>query len=267
MKELLNCARAFFIRDAQNALSYRFAFVYGQVVSMARTLVLWLPAQLVGDNPIFKDQGGFLAYSVTGSVMLGLFMASYGGFATSIGSERRIGTLEPVFATGAPLSGLLLGGSTWTFAHSLLDVVLNLGIATWIFGLKLQGSILSILPIVVLTSLTFVAFGLFSAAFTVLFKQGDPFRMIIGAGSALFGGVFYPSEVLPKFVSWIGPFLPITYGARAMRGVILRGDSLMQHWSDLFVLILFCGALLPLGIGAFYYAVRRAKLDGTLYQY
>jgi len=267
MKQLFHCARAFFIRDAQNAVSYRFAFVYGQLTSIARTLLLWLPAQLVGNNPIFNQHGGFLAYSVTGSVMMGLFMASYGGFASAISSERGVGTLESVFATRAPLSGLLLGGSAWIVVQSLVEATLTLAAAFLIFGIKLHGSLLSALPIIILTNLTFVAFGFFSAAFTVLFKRGDPFRLVVGAASALLGGVFYPADVLPRFISWIGELLPITHGARALRAIVLQGQSLGLQVKELMILAGFCGVLFPLGVWAFYRSVQLAKLDGTLYQY
>jgi ABC-2 type transport system permease protein len=267
MKAIFHCARAFFIRDAQNSLSYRFAFVYGQVTSIARTLLLWLPAQLVGDNPIFKEHGGFLAYSVTGSVMMGLFMASYGGFATAISAERGVGTLESVFATRAPLSGLLLGGSAWTIIQSLLDIALTLGAAFLIFGIKFQGSLITALPVIILTNLTFVAFGFFSAAFTILFKRGDPFRLVVGAASAFLGGVFYPADILPKFISWTGELLPITHGARALRGIVLQGQSLGAQSTELLILTAFCAVLFPAGVWAFYRSVHLAKLDGTLYQY
>ena len=40
-----------------------------------------------------------------------------------------------------------------------------------------------------LTTLVFASIGILSASFAVVFKRGDPFGAIIGAGSALFSGV------------------------------------------------------------------------------
>lgn len=267
MRELINCARAFFIRDAQNSISYRFAFVFEQITSIVQVLALWLPAQLVGQNELFADDGGFLAYSVVGAAMLGFFMASYGGFSTSISSERSVGTLESVFATRAPLSGLLLGGSTWTLLRSLIDVGLTLAAASLLFGIRFRGSIEQMLPVIILTNLTFIALGFFSAAFTILFQRGDPFRVLVGGASILLGGVFYPTEVLPGAISWVGELLPITHGARALRGIALRGETLFQHSFEVSVLLAFNVVLLPSGIYAFYKAVKRARLDGTLFHY
>lgn len=267
MNETLRCAWAFFIRDAQNSMSYRFSFIFGLVMVVARTLVMWLPAQLVGDNPIFADSGGFLAFSLTGSAMMGFFMASYGGFASAIRSEQHVGTLESVLVTRAPLSALLLGASLWSVAQALLDVTITLTAAVLIFSVQFRGSVFALIPIVLLTNLTFVAFGFFSAAFAMVFKRGDPFRMIVGGASLLFGGVFYPTTVLPKSVRWISELLPITHGGRALRGVALHGDPLSSHTFEIAVLALFALVSLPLGIFVFSQAVHRTKLDGTLLQY
>ncbi len=267
MNQFLRIAWAFFVRDAQNAVSYRFAFVFGQARSLAQTIALWLPAQLVGQSPLFEDDGGFLAYSITGGAMLSLFMASYGGFASSISAERGVGTLESIFVTRAPLPALLLGGAAWSFFRSMIEVGVNLLVASLVFDLEFRGSLLVALPIVLLTNITFIALGFYSAAFTVLFKRGDPFRVLVGGASALFGGVFYPSDVLPSVFGWLGECLPITHGARALRGVVLRGEPLSTFVHELTVLTIFGLVLLPLGVFLFSWAVRRAKLEGTLFHY
>ncbi len=43
------------------------------------TLMLRLPAQLVNQHGLFAGSQGFLAYSIVGTSMVGIFLASYGG--------------------------------------------------------------------------------------------------------------------------------------------------------------------------------------------
>jgi ABC-2 type transport system permease protein len=126
---------------------------------------------------------------------------------------------------------------------------------------------LQVIPVIVLTNLTFVALGFFSAAFTILFQRGDPFRLLVGGASVLLGGVFYPTDLLPSWIGWVGNLLPITHGARTLRGILLRGETIWQYEFEVWLLIAFNLVLLPLGLYAFYWAVRRARLDGTLFQY
>jgi len=61
--------------------------------------------------------------------------------------------------------------------------------------------------------------------------------------------------------------LPITYSLRAMRHALLQGYTLEALAPDIFALVIFSIVMLPLSIITFKYAVRRAKVDGSLTQY
>jgi ABC-2 type transport system permease protein len=65
----------------------------------------------------------------------------------------------------------------------------------------------------------------------------------------------------------IASLLPLTYSLSAMRRAILLGDPLGALIPDLLPLVLFAAVLLPLSFVAFGYAVRRAKIEGSLTQY
>lgn len=267
MNGFLRCAWAFFTRDAQLAVSYPIAFLMGLGGTIARTVILWLPAQLVAGTALFDQHGGFLPYAVVGTSMMGFFMASYGGFASSIRAEQSMGTLESVMMTPASLPSLVLGSCSWTMTRAIVDVGLMLLSASLFFGLKFSGSPLGALVVIVLTNLTFMAVGLFSAAFTLVFKRGDPFRILIAGASFLLGGVMYPTDVLPRPLQIIGEFLPITHGARALRGVVLQGGNLLDFRTDVLILAAFAFVSLPMGVFFFKKAIHKAKQDGTLLQY
>jgi ABC-2 type transport system permease protein len=59
----------------------------------------------------------------------------------------------------------------------------------------------------------------------------------------------------------------LTYSLNAMRRAILLGDPLSALAADLLPLVLFAVILLPLSFVAFRYAVKRAKIEGSLTQY
>jgi ABC-2 type transport system permease protein len=52
-----------------------------------------------------------------------------------------------------------------------------------------------------------------------------------------------------------------------MRLALLQGYSLAALGLEILALIVFSAVLLPLGILCFRYAVRKAKMDGSLTQY
>ncbi len=267
MNDLARCALAFFRRDAALALSYPLAFALGVLSTVGRVLILWLPAQLLADSRVFAEHGGFLPYSVVGTSMMGLLMASYGGFAGAVRGEQAMGTLESVLMTPATLTALVIGSNLWTVGYALLDSLVTLAAGSLFFGLRFSGNPLGAGLVVLLTNLSFAAVGILSAAFTVVYKRGDPFRVVVGAASFLLGGVIYPAEILPGWIQIFAQALPVTHGARALRGILLEGRSLYEFQSELLVLTGFAFAGIPLAIFVFSRAVRRARRDGSLIQY
>lgn len=267
MTELLGTSWAFFRRDAQLAASYPIALLLSLSGTVLRVVMLWLPAQLLAESSAFARHGGFIPFAVVGTAMMGFFMASYGGFAGAVRSEQAMGTLESVLMTPARVAAVVIGSSSWAMTRSVLDATITLLAAALFFDLQLRGSPISVLLVLILTNLTFAGVGMFSAAFTVVFKRGDPFRVLIAGASFLLGGVVYPIEVLPGWIRTLSQLLPVTHGARALRGLLLEGRALSSLHTEILALAAFAGVTVPLGLVAFRWAVGRAKRDGSLLQY
>ena len=66
----------------------------------------------------------------------------------------------------------------------------------------------------------------------MVFKRGDPFGIFLGAGSALFSGVFFPTQLLRDYagpkLGGISLILPATHGLQGIRQVLLEGHGLAQ---------------------------------------
>lgn len=267
MTDLLRCSLAFLRRDVTLGLSYRVASLLGLFSTIGKVLVMWLPAQLLADSHIFGANGGFLAYSIVGTSMMGIFMASYGGFAGAIRTEQTMGTLEAVLMTPATTTAVVVGSNLWGVCYSLLDAMLMLATGALAFGIAFKGSWLAAAFIVLLTNLSFASVGIMSAAFAVVYKRGDPFRVIVSAASFLLGGVIYPVEVLPAWLQRLSSLLPITHGARAMRGILLDGKPWYGFLSEIAILTGFAVVGIPLATACFAAAIRQSKRDGSLLQF
>jgi ABC-2 type transport system permease protein len=147
-------------------------------------------------------------------------------------------------------------------------VLIYLLLGAFLFGADLgHANLLAAVVIQVLTILAFSGIGILSASFTMVFKRGDPINFLFGSVSTLLAGVLYPITVLPAWLLPVSYFLPLTYSLQAMRRAILTGDSLSTMGSDVVALLLFAAILLPVSFVAFRYAVKRAKIEGSLTQY
>ena len=123
------------------------------------------------------------------------------------------------------------------------------------------------LLILVLTIISFSSLGIIAASFIMVLKRGNPVTWLFNATSNLLGGIYYPVSILPGWLMFISFLLPITYALRAMRLALLQGASFESLFTDILALIIFCILLLPISLLAFRYAVRKAKVDGSLTHY
>ena len=90
---------------------------------------------------------------------------------------------------------------------------------------------------------------------------------MIFALSAFLGGTYYPVHVIPGGIEKLSELLPMTYGLRAIRGMLLEGLSLRDVGRDVAILSLFTAGLMITGAVAFRAALRYARRAGTLAQY
>jgi ABC-type polysaccharide/polyol phosphate export permease len=79
--------------------------------------------------------------------------------------------------------------------------------------------------------------------------------------------VFFPVEQLPEWIRPASEYLPVTWSLRIVRGTLLRGLTFADLRTELLVLAALTAVLLPFGLVASRYAIRRAKREGTLIQY
>ncbi len=258
---------AFLLRDLKLATSYPLAFVMTLGRSLFPLLVLYLPAELMGDVASTREYGGFLPYSVIGIGTLNFFMASYGSFANSLRNEQTMGTLESILMAPLGLPMLVLASASWGLLGSVANAVVFIGGGAWLYGIPLPGNLASGLLIIVLTTLGFVGIGVLSASFTMVWKRGDPIGPLIAATFFLLGGIIYPPKILPSWLSFLSPLLPVTHGVEALRQVLLQGHTLADVRMHVIVLAVFAAVSLPASLLAFGLAVRKATRDGTLLQF
>ncbi|MEO6391925.1 MAG: ABC transporter permease [Pyrinomonadaceae bacterium] len=261
--------RAFVVRDFQLAISYRFEFVMRIVSILGVVTTFYFIAGIFtgATKGQFGQWGDPLAAWLTGLAVLNYFMTGFSGLANAIRQEQTQGTLESVLLTPIGLFNVIISSSAWDYVQATFYSSLYLFFGWLFFNVQFRGSFLLALLFLVLTTMVLSCLGILSASFAMVFKRGDPFGIFLGAGSALFSGVFFPREMLGNAVGMISKALPPTYGLDGIRRVLIEGQSFRQASGDFIVLLAFLAVLLPISLYVFGRAVRRAKREGSLIQY
>ena len=274
VRKLLRRIRAFIARDFQLEISYRFAFFLRVLSVLGLVTTLYFIAQTflaTNDCPCaespFTQWRDPLAAWLTGLAVLNYFMTGFSSLANAIRSEQTQGTLEGVLMTPINIPTLVASSSAWAFVQATFISFLYFFFGWLFFNVHFRGSYLLAFFILLLTTLVLASIGILSASFAMVFKRGDPFGILLGTGSAIFSGVFFPTQLLGNGFGKISRLLPPTYGLDGIRRVLIEGQGFNEVREPVFTLLLFLAVLMPFSFWVFSRAVRRAKREGSLIQY
>jgi ABC-2 type transport system permease protein len=244
------------------------------LVSLGGLLASVIPLYFVAGavQPIMGDaiatQGGqAFGFLLVGLATLSLVNASVNALQSEVGSGIKTGTLEAMLATpvslGSLLSGLAGFNLLWTGIRCALMLVVG-----WTLGANLiPGQSAYAAVILALIVAAHLPFGILGAALVLAFRTAGPLPKAVNFVSALLGGVYYPTEVVPSWLELVSACLPLTYGLRALRRVYLEGESLLAVSGDLAVMVMVGFVLLALTSSTLIWALRYARREGTLAQY
>jgi len=261
-----------FIRRELAALGgYRTAFIirifgFGLAVGSLLFLSRFVGAAINPHLAVYR--GNYLGFVVIGFLATEFQQVGVSGLAQRIRFAQMMGTLEAEVATPAPPWMVLGAPPVYEFAASSLRSAAYLVGAKLLLGLDLSRvNLLSLAISVPLIIAAFSGLGLLAAATTMLVRRMNPVAMVIGSLSFFLSGVMYPVTVLPAWLREVGRLLPLTHALAVLRGALLVGAGPGELRDSLLALLIFAGVLAPVGAGLFAFALKRARVDGSLSHY
>ncbi len=264
MRDFIRTLRAFLVRDALMALSYRLEFALQLATVFFYVSALYFLSQIIGDNATLASYGGYLPFAAIGLAVANYFQAGFDSFSKAIHREQLHGTLEALLLAPLRLTTVVVACSGWRFLWTTLVSAVYVLAAVVLYDIELKGNPVLAFGLLVLTTLAFASLGVLSASFVMVWKRGDPIGMLLGGVSTLLGGVFFPVSALPDWLQRVAYCLPITHGLDGIRAVVLQGASLRDVQTPLLALAAFAAVGVPLSLVCFHRAVRRAQREGTL---
>jgi len=246
-----------------------FVLNWGGIITT--TLTFYFISRLFGSmlNPHMNMYGTeYFPFVIIGIAFSTYLYTSISSFSDNLRTEQMTGTLEMLLLTPTRVRELIIGMSLWDFVFASARVLGYILIGVLFLGLDINKiNILSSIAVLILTVVSFGSLGIISASVIMLFKKGAPFSWFISAFFSLFGGTYYPVEVLPAPLRYVSYSLPITYSLRSLRYTILKGYSIREIGGDLLILLVYSALLVPLSIMVFKWAIKRAKIKGSLAHY
>lgn len=179
-------------------------------------------------------------------VVLTMTMVLITGLA--ITRERERGTMENLLATPVQPVEVMIGKITPYIIVGYIQVTLVLIVAHVLFRLPMEGSMI----LLYLCALPFIAANLsIGLTFSSLAKnqlQAMQMTFFFFLPSMLLSGFIFPFTGMPHWAQWLGSLLPLTYFLRVVRGIILKGNTFIEVWQNVWPIILFTVFVIFFGV-------------------
>ena len=251
--------------------SYKLAFVFNIFAVVGTLLTYFFIDKLFGSRVTqhLEEFGvNYFSYVLLSMAFFSYIGVGLGSFSGRIRSEQIQGTLEAILLSPTKISIILVGFGLWNLIFATLDVCIYIGLGIFLFNINFtNANISSAIVILILTIISFSSLGIISASFVMVFKRGNPVGWLMNTLQGLLGGVYFPVTVMPQFLQFSAKFFPITYAVRAIELAVYKGYTLDQLKNECGFLLAFSLVLIPLSFTFFKYALRKARLQGSLIQY
>jgi ABC-2 type transport system permease protein len=253
-----------------SASSYRVATLLSLLALLVSVVPIYFVAgalQPVVEESIRPEGGVYFGFLIVGLAAIYLISAALGAIPGALAGSIGNGTFESLLVTRATLPSLLAGMAAYPLLHSVARALILL-VGAAIIGVPVTWSALpAAIVIAALLVLTYAAIGLVGASLILVFRTAGPLQTAVITLSGLLGGVYYSTTVIPDWLQALSAVVPLTYGLRAIRMLLLNGSPLGAVMGDVTILVGITAAAVAIGGTAFLLALRRARVAGTLSQY
>jgi ABC-2 type transport system permease protein len=167
----------------------------------------------------------YIDYLVPGLLAMAISQSAVFGIAFSLVAFRTKGILRRLRLTPMPLGEFAIARVLTALCLALSQAVVLLAVGHFAFGVAIAGNLLSLIPLVALGALCFVAIGLLVGSIAKTEEAAAAMANLITLPMTFLAGVFFPLDSAPGVVQAISRVLPLTYLANGLRGVAVRDHS------------------------------------------
>jgi ABC-2 type transport system permease protein len=244
------------------------------IMSIAGLVVVLFPLYFIANalqptmqGAIGNEANQYFAFVAIGAAVFSLASTCATALPSALDGAISRGTFEAMLGTPARVRSICAGMMGYPLLWGMLRATIVVGAAI-LLGARLSwhGLPAGVL-VLALTMLSYVGFGLIFGALILAFRTTGFATTAVLTGSMFLGGVYYPTKVIPSWISNLSSVFPLTYGLRALRQLVLRDASLFSVATDIEKLVGLSLLLLAVGAGLIAVSLRYARRAGTLASY
>jgi ABC-type multidrug transport system permease subunit len=181
-----------------------------------------------GERELTEPGARYIDFLVPGLLGMGLMGGGLWGVGFVIVDMRIRMLLKRFIATPMKRHQFLSGIMLSRFIFMVPEIVLLLAFAWLVFGVRIQGSLLSVLFFVLLGAFTFAGIGLLVASRAKTIETVSGLMNVVMLPMWVVSGIFFSPDRFPAAAQPFIHVLPLTPLIYSLRAVILEGTSVLQ---------------------------------------
>jgi len=179
-------------------------------------------------------------------VILTMTMVMITGLA--ITRERERGTMENLLSMPTRPSEVLIGKIVPYILVGYIQVAVILVAAYFLFHVPMQGSILLLAIVALVFIVANLAMGITFSTIAKNQLQAVQMAFFVFLPSILLSGFMFPFRGMPHWAQTVGEVFPLTHFLRIVRGILLKGNNVIDVSLQLWQIALFAVIVLAIGI-------------------
>jgi ABC-2 type transport system permease protein len=130
----------------------------------------------------------------------------------------------------------------------MIQVVLILLAARFVFGVPMEGSFVLLFAVVLVFVAANLTLGITFSSVAQNQLQAMQMTFFFFLPSILLSGFMFPFRGMPEWAQWIGNVLPLTHFLVLVRGILLKGNGLDVLWPQIWPILAFMLAVILVGL-------------------
>jgi ABC-2 type transport system permease protein len=209
------------------------------------------PTMSFVSEPVEAESLDYVDLLVPGLLAMAIAQSAAFGVAFSLVAWRQRGMLRRLRLTPLPLREFATARVIYHLMIALVQAVILLTVGRLLFGVHIIGSLVALVPLVLVGGVAFIALGMCIGGRANTTDATAALSNLIVLPMTFLGGVFFPLDSAPGPIRVIAHFLPLTYLVQGLQDVAVRGHSFVSTLPDLGVLALFAAVFSALALRLF----------------
>jgi ABC-2 type transport system permease protein len=215
----------------------------------------------------YTGSGDYMSFILLGTALSNFVTTVFWGMGFALKQDMDSGVLESNWL--APISRLLIlvGRTLASLLTTIITSMTMLAIASLLFGFKPTGNVIAAILAVIPMLIGLYGFGFAFAAIVLMMREANTMVDVSSFLVQGLSGANFPIKSLPSWLIPVSLALPVTYGFDAVRGFLLKTNTLLPLHIEIMVIIGTMFLMLWFGAWFFYRTERRIRTLGTLGQH